>query len=109
MKQRIPDAHFYLFSDDISYIKGAFPGKEYTIVDLNRGKDSFYDMYLMSSCKHNICANSTFSFWGARLNPNEDKIMIRPTIQKNSQVFVKEEMEELWRGWQFISPQGKFM
>lgn len=109
MKDRIPNAHFYLFSDDIPYVKGAFSGEEYTVVDLNHGRDSFYDMYLMSSCKHNICANSTFSFWGARLNPNEDKIMIRPTIQKNSQVFVKEEMEELWKGWQFISPQGKFM
>lgn len=109
MKEKIPDAHFYLFSDDIPYVRETFLGEEYTVVDINHGSDSFYDLYLMSSCKHNICANSTFSFWGARLNPNEEKIMIRPTIQKNSQVFVKEEMEELWRGWQFISPQGKFM
>lgn len=109
IKERMSDARFYLFSDDISYVKEAFWGEEYTAVDINHGRDSFYDLYLMSSCKHNICANSTFSFWGARLNPNENKIMIRPTIQKNSQVFVKEEMEELWNGWQFISPQGKFM
>lgn len=106
MKERVPDAHFYLFSDDISYVKETFLGREYTVVDINHGRDSFYDLYLMSSCRHNICANSTFSFWGARLNPNEDKIVIRPTIQKNSQVFVKEEMEELWKGWKFISPEG---
>ena len=109
MKGIIPDAHFYLFSDDISYVKTKYIGEEYTIVDINHGRDSFYDMWLMSNCKHNICANSTFSFWGARLNPNEDKVMIRPTIQKNSQVFVKEEMEDLWQGWKFISPQGKLM
>ena len=109
MKGMIPDAHFYLFSDDISYVKRNYIGEDYTIVDINHGRDSFYDMWLMSNCKHNICANSTFSFWGARLNPNENKVMIRPTIQKNSQVFVKEEMEDLWQGWRFISPQGKLM
>ena len=109
VKRIIPDTHFYFFSDDVSYVKKRFPGDDYTIVDINHGRDSFYDMWLMSNCKHNICANSTFSFWGARLNPNENKIMIRPTIQKNSQVFVKEEMEDLWQGWKFVSPQGKLM
>lgn len=109
MKQEVPDAHFYVFSDDIPYVKQRYNREDCTIVDINHGRDSIYDMWLMSKCKHNICANSTFSFWGARLNPNENKVMIRPTIQKNSQVFVKEEMEELWQGWKFISPQGKIM
>lgn len=109
VKSILPDAHFYFFSDDVSHVKKRFSGDDYTIVDINHGRDSFYDMWLMSNCKHNICANSTFSFWGARLNPNENKIMIRPTIQKNSQVFVKEEMEDLWQGWKFVSPQGKLM
>lgn len=107
MKEKVPDAHFYFFSDDIPYVKKEFCGDDYTVVDINHGNDSFYDMWLMSKCKHNICANSTFSFWGARLNPNEDKVMIRPTIHKNSQVFKKEEMEKLWAGWFFISPDGK--
>lgn len=107
MKREMPDAHFYIFSDDIPYVRGRYQGEEYTIVDINHGRDSFYDMWLMSCCKHNICANSTFSFWGARLNGNDGKIMIRPTIHKNSQVFVKKEMEELWQGWRFIDPQGR--
>lgn len=107
IKEEEPQAHFYLFSDDILYAKQRYKGAEYTVVDINHGKDSFYDMWLMSLCRHNICANSTFSFWGARLNGNEDKIMIRPTIHKNSQTFVKAEMEELWMGWKFISPLGK--
>lgn len=107
IKQEVPDAHFYLFSDDIPYVKKKFAGENATIVDINHGQDSFYDMWLMSNCRHNICANSTFSFWGARLNPNENKIMIRPTIQKNTQVFVKEEMEDWWQGWMFVDPAGK--
>lgn len=106
IKERVPDARFYIFSDDISYVQKKYIGEEYTIVDINHGKESFYDMWLMSKCKHNICANSTFSFWGARLGGNEDKIKIRPTIHKNSQVFVKEEMEDLWQGWMFVSPEG---
>lgn len=109
VRDEIPDAHFYVFSDDVSYVRKKYPGEEYTIVDINQGKDSFYDMWLMSQCKHNICANSTFSFWGARLNANEDKLMIRPTIHKNSQRFVKEEMEELWPFWRFVSPEGELV
>lgn len=107
MKEEVPDAHFYFFSDDVSYVEQKYQGEEFTVVDINHGKDSFYDMWLMSNCKHNICANSTFSFWGARLNGYEGKIMVRPTIHKNSQVFRKEEMEELWQGWRFVSPEGQ--
>ena len=107
IKEEVPEAHFYLFSDDVPYIQGQFSGKEYTVVDINHGRDNFYDMWLMSNCRHNICANSTFSFWGARLNRNERKIMVRPTIHKNEQVFIRKEMEELWQGWRFLSPEGK--
>lgn len=109
VEEWVPNVHFYIFSDDISYVKKEFQGDAYTVVDINHEKDSFYDMWLMSRCKHHICANSTFSFWGARLNPDGDKVMIRPTIQKNSQVFVKEEMEDLWKGWKFVSPEGILM
>lgn len=107
MKEKVPDARFYIFSDDVSYVREKYVGAEYTVVDINHGADSFYDMWLMSNCKHHICANSTFSFWGARLDNYEGKIKIRPTIHKNSQVFVKEEMEELWNGWMFVSPEGE--
>ena len=107
IRDEFPNAHFFLFSDDIRYLKKNFAREDCTIVDINHGQESFYDIWMMSQCKHNICANSTFSFWGARLNSHEDKIMIRPTIHKNSQIFRKEEMEELWPGWTFISPDGK--
>ena len=107
IKKEKPNACFYIFSDDIPYVKQKYSGEEYTVVDLNRGRESFYDMWLMSNCKHNICANSTFSFWGARLNKNEKKIVIRPTIHKSTQVFDRGEMRELWQGWRFISPEGE--
>ena len=99
--------HFYVFSDDPEYARNwcgekQQDGERYTVVDWNHGRDSFYDMYLMSCCKHNICANSTFSFWGARLNSHADKIMIRPLKHRNNQEYDIEEMQRLWEGWTLI-------
>lgn len=106
IKERIPGAKFFFFSDDTAYVRENYNEEGYEIIDWNNDENSLYDMMLMSRCKHNICANSTFSFWGARLNPNPDKIMIRPSIHKNTQVCVPEKMKELWRGWLLITPQG---
>ena len=104
---------FYVFSQDREYsvafvdkIKEKYK-KDAVYVDLNQGEYSCYDISLMSLCRINICANSTFSFWGARLNDDPDKTMIRPTIQKNTQVFDEEEMKKLWEDWVFIDPDGK--
>lgn len=108
MKQRVKEAHFYIFSDDPEYVRREYHGAEYTVVDINHGKDSFFDMYLMSCCKHNICANSTFSFWGARLNQNTEKIMVRPLKQRNNcNWYEPKRMKELWKGWTFIDEKGK--
>ena len=109
MEERYPNAHFYLFSDDPTYAREHYQGSQYTVVDWNKGADSFYDIQLMSSCRHNICANSTFSFWGARLNPNPDKIMIRPAKHKNSQQIIPEEMHELWGNWILINEIGRIV
>ncbi len=107
IKERFPGAVFYLFSDDTDYVRARFRGPEYRIVDWNRGKDSFYDMQLMSCCRHNICANSTFSFWGARLNPHSGKCMIRPSIHRNTQICPPKELQKLWRAWTLITPGGE--
>ncbi len=106
IKQIFPKAHFYLFTDDEEYAREKYTSEEYTLVYWNKGKDSFYDIWLMSKCKHNICANSTFSFWGARLNTNPDKVMIRPSIHKNSQKFEAKQMHELWKKWVLIDNKG---
>lgn len=66
---------FLVFSDDIEWCKKHFRGEEFTFIG---SKDDYIDLYLMSYCKHHIIANSTFSWWGAHLNPSKDKIVIHP-------------------------------
>lgn len=107
IKEKVWTPRFFIFSDDPTYAKEKYQGEEYTIVDINRGRDSFFDVYLMSCCKHHICANSTFSFWGARLNPSSDKIMVRPLKQKNCDWYVPEKMKQLWKNWVLIDEKGK--
>lgn len=72
------NAMFFVFSDDPEWAKRTFVGNNYYFVEGNNGKDSYKDMYLMSRCKHNIIANSSFSWWGAWLNECENKIVISP-------------------------------
>lgn len=67
---------YVIFSDDIHYCKGVF-GESEDITYIEREED-YIDLYLMSYCNHNIIANSTFSWWGAWLNQNPNKIVVAP-------------------------------
>jgi len=69
-----PNANFIVFSDDIKWCKENFKGDEFTFIQ----EDDYIELHLMSMCKHNIIANSSFSWWGSYLNQNKDKIVIAP-------------------------------
>ena len=47
-------------------------------IEYSEGRNEVEDLEYMSSCSHNIICNSTFSWWGAWLNQNPDKIVISP-------------------------------
>ena len=79
INKKVNNPHFYIFSDDPGYVAKNLRIENATYVDFNRGSNSWQDMYLMSQCKHNIIANSTFSWWGAWLNKYPSKIVIAPT------------------------------
>lgn len=80
IRRSVENPVFYVFTDNPEWVKTNLPDFEYTLVDWNpvSGKKSFRDMQLMSCAKHNIIANSTYSWWGAWLNPNPNKIVIAP-------------------------------
>lgn len=77
--EQFPTAHFYLFSDDPDYCESNFPYiQNKSVIHNNTGKNSYKDMFLMSLCKHNIIANSSFSYWSAILNKNPHKLIVSP-------------------------------
>ena len=76
LKQKIICPVFYIFSDDPDWVVNNFDmPKPFRVI---KGNTDIEDMYLMSQCKHNIIANSTFSWWAAWLNSNPDKIVVIP-------------------------------
>lgn len=77
ISSKVLDPIFYVFSDDLEWAKKNLLTKA-TYVEIEDGKLPHFELSLMSKCKHNIIANSSFSWWGAFLNRNEEKIVIMP-------------------------------
>jgi hypothetical protein len=76
---RVATPEFFIFSDDIPWVRANLC-LEHTChyVDHNQGAESYNDMRLMSLCRHHVIANSSFSWWGAWLNPQAVKIVVAP-------------------------------
>ena len=96
INRKIPNPIFYIFSDDIAWAKQNLGFFGSCVFVSNPEQSSIEDMRLMRSCKHNIIANSSFSWWGAWLNPNPNKIVVAPTrwlktdLESNSDLMPKE-------------------
>ena len=81
IKSQISDPIFYVFTDNPTWVENNLKRHiNYSLIDWNPaiGYGNHYDMQLMSYAKHNIIANSTYSWWGAWLNANSNKIVIGP-------------------------------
>lgn len=77
INEKIQNPVFFIFSDDIEWCKEKFKDlDEKYFIDKNL--PDYEELILMSKCKHNIIANSSFSWWGAWLNQNPNKIVIVP-------------------------------
>lgn len=85
IKELVDNPKFFVFTDNPKWVKENFVGIDYRLVEGNPadGWGSHFDMQLMSLCKHNIISNSTYSWWGAFLNSNNNKIVVCPEIWFN--------------------------
>lgn len=70
---------YFVFSDDIGFAKRNLTFRhEALFIDHNDSSTAHEDLRLMSACENHIIANSTFSWWGAWLNPKSDKLVYAP-------------------------------
>jgi virulence-associated protein VapD len=77
--QKVNNPHFFIFSDDIDWCRNNLKVlNDVKYVAHNRSDKAYEDLRLMSLCRHHIIANSSFSWWGAWLSTNNDKIVFAP-------------------------------
>ena len=86
IKEHVENPHFFIFSNDIQWCRDNLGGlmDRCTFVENNDPNNNYVDMQLMSCCKNNIIAHSSFSWWAAWLNNNPKKIVVAPFKWVNS-------------------------
>jgi hypothetical protein len=85
MRSLLPDASFVVFSDDKVAAREIMSGEPVSLwVEGNDTSNAYEDLWLMSCCKHHIIANSSFSWWGAWLNPSPNKVVLAPKYWHNT-------------------------
>lgn len=90
IREKYPEAEFFVFSNDDAWTKkwilDSFPGDTgFVVVEGAPEEEGYLDLYLMSRCRHHILANSSFSWWGAYLNPSPDRTVVAPARWFNNQ------------------------
>ena len=80
-RDQYTDIRFCVFSDDIDWCRGQFVGPDFIFCDLPASRaNQLHDLRLMAACQHHIIVNSSYSWWGAWLNPSREKQVIAPKL-----------------------------
>lgn len=103
LAQVVSNPHFFIFSDDTKWagnnLKLKYP---FTLVDHNTPDTDYEDLHLLSLCQHHIIANSTFSWWGAWLCNNPNKLIYAPA--QWFKISTAKNFDIVPTGWKRISP-----
>ena len=103
IEEKVENPTFFVFSNDMDWVKKNIQiNSRVFYIDINSGNGSYKDMQLMSNCKHNIIANSSFSWWGAWLNENKNKIVIAPKKWINREDVDSDKRELFCEGWTLL-------
>lgn len=115
MLECFPEALFFVFSNDIQWVREWISGicgerenlteDRFVVMEGTTEETGYLDMFLMSKCRHHILANSSFSWWGAWLNPAGNKKVIAPSVWFNNQNSRDIYTEKMIR----ISPKGELI
>lgn len=100
MNAKLGVPRYVFFSDDLTWAKSnlTIPNAFFVSPVLFQNYKNWYDMFLMSRCRHNIIANSSFSWWGAWLNDNQNKIVVAPSKWLNGKATA-----DIWcNGWEKV-------
>lgn len=98
MERKVKKPTYFVFSDDPVWARGNIKSRHKLVfVTHNQGRDAHEDLRHMANCKHNITANSSFSWWGAWLNTHTDRLVISPKRWFNTnQVNTKDLIPTQW-------------
>lgn len=100
IREKISNPVFYVFCEDTDYVRkkyGHLPNV--TFVTENYKLSDLEEFFVLSACRHQVIANSTYSWWAAYLNTNPDKIVIAPEYMQWSKEYYPTE-------WTIITPIG---
>ncbi|MDD3894984.1 MAG: alpha-1,2-fucosyltransferase [Syntrophomonadaceae bacterium] len=87
IENKVKDPHFFIFSDDPEWASANLKlNHPTTFITHNKQEKDYEDLRLMSLCKHNIIANSSFSWWGAWINSNTEKLVFAPVRWFNNNI-----------------------
>ncbi len=101
MKLFLSKVSFMFFSDDIRWCKNNIRGPK---ISYSESKNDVVDLCAMSMCNHNIIANSSYSWWGAYLNQNKNKIVISPAKWFGPQYSNLDTRDLIPENWKTIRP-----
>lgn len=101
IKSKIDHPYFYIFSDDIEWVEKElrFQNTDYQFVHMTTPDKDIVEFFLMAQCRHNIIANSTYSWWAGFLNSQPGKIVVAPKHWYKDEIENKRALRLLPSDW----------